>query len=838
MSGDVGSTSSYPEQAARTTRRQQRGRRRERQRRRRQWRHCRGGGDHNASFDEEGHMMSGHEGGPSSSSAAGATVHLPPANPDNVVSILEMVAELSSGPTSHRDGLVNAMLKSDYIRKLLDLEGVLEAQGNTQLLEHMFTIFKTLILMNDSNLIEVLFADDYLVDVIGVLEHDSEISPQHRIRHRDFLRKRVIFKEVIPFDSPELIFKIHQTFRLQYLKDVVLPRVLDDSTFGTLNSLIFFNNVEIVTHLQSDTRFLSELFRQLRQCSTPATASATQTSDLLLFLQEMCALAKNLQPPNRAAFYRSIVEQGLFEVFTIQLSDDAASNGADAAVKMSCTDIILATLSHDPSLLRSFITNQRPDHPLLRNLILRFINDDDIGVKNQVVEILKVLIDTEAMDDPTFKDQFLNVFYQDFGLQQLHKPLDRKWSVEELDHVTEGQGFVLNALCELLTYCIKHHTFRIKYFVLGNNTVKKVLKLTRFKDKFLQLSAIRFLRAFVGMKDDFYNRHLVKYKLFSHVIALFQQNGDRYNLINSAIIELFDFIKRENIKILIPHLVSEYQDLFTSIKYVSTFNDLLLQHDKNIDGSSSDFSRSSSTHSASGGGSRGSLGSRGRGPNAGNTSSDSEDADDDDEAYFNGSDDEDDDSSSSSSGSKKGNTVRTSSPSSASYSPSSSSLSPIASPSSLVDYEDEIVDEETEDVPSTSTTSSSSHKRGGSSPPAASSSSDDDEDSFSSPISSSKRSKTSHASPSSSSTSPSSSPSSSPSTPPSPTHSDPSSNLSSSSSPSTTNTTTSQSIQDHIITDDESTTTTSSDNSGSSSSSSPQPSTSQPLPTVTTAANS
>lgn len=30
-----------------------------------------------------------------------------------------------------------------------------------------------------------------------------------------------------------------------YLKDVVLPRVLDDATFATLSSLMLFNNIEV-----------------------------------------------------------------------------------------------------------------------------------------------------------------------------------------------------------------------------------------------------------------------------------------------------------------------------------------------------------------------------------------------------------------------------------------------------------------------------------------------------------------------------------------------------------------------------------------------------------------
>lgn len=46
-----------------------------------------------------------------------------------------------------------------------------------------------------------------------------------------------------------------------YLKDVVLPRVLDDATFATLSSLQLFNNIEVLMALHQDREFFPELFR-------------------------------------------------------------------------------------------------------------------------------------------------------------------------------------------------------------------------------------------------------------------------------------------------------------------------------------------------------------------------------------------------------------------------------------------------------------------------------------------------------------------------------------------------------------------------------------------------
>ena len=77
---------------------------------------------------------------------------------------------------------------------------------------------------------------------VGALEYDPELPA--RQRHREWLAERVVFKEVVPIADGALRAKIHQTYRLAYIKDVVLPRVLDDATFATFSSLILFNNVE------------------------------------------------------------------------------------------------------------------------------------------------------------------------------------------------------------------------------------------------------------------------------------------------------------------------------------------------------------------------------------------------------------------------------------------------------------------------------------------------------------------------------------------------------------------------------------------------------------------
>lgn len=55
-------------------------------------------------------------------------------------------------------------------------------------------------------------------------------------------------------------------------------------------------------------------------------------------------------------------------------------------------------------------------------------------------------------------------------------------------------------------------------------------------------AALRFCRRIVGLQDEFYNQYVERGDHFAPVVALFQRNSNRYNLINSAIVEMFNFI--------------------------------------------------------------------------------------------------------------------------------------------------------------------------------------------------------------------------------------------------------------------------------------------------------
>ncbi|RVE41057.1 hypothetical protein evm_014292 [Chilo suppressalis] len=100
---------------------------------------------------------------------------------------------------------------------------------------------------------------------------------------------------------------------------------------------------------------------------------------------------------------------------------------------------------------------------------------------------------------------------------------------------------------------------------------------------FLVLGALRFKRKIIALKDEYYNRYIIKGNLFAPVIDAFLRNNGRYNLLDSAILELFDFIRLEDIKSLCSHVVENYGKILDDVEYVQIFKALKMRYDQHQD---------------------------------------------------------------------------------------------------------------------------------------------------------------------------------------------------------------------------------------------------------------
>lgn len=499
----------------------------------------------------------------------------------------------ANGNIGGREALAKFILQDKYIPKLIPLVEMAEDLESIQDLHRLCSIMKMLILLNDNAIVEYVVTDDVVLGVVGALEYDPDF-PLHKANHRQYLSDESKFKEVVKIEDQLIRKKIHHTYRLQYLKDVVLARILDDPTFSVLNSLIYFNQVDIVQHLQANVSFLKELFGIFTNGTEP---NPQRKKDAVLFIQQCCAIGKSLPAAARAQLYQNFISSGLLEVIQYALRHQ------DASVRIAGTDILVSLIDHDALLVRSYIFKsiQEKSKPLTDTLIELLLIEVDLGVKSQMADAIKILLDPVAnvasMDALGHKgndfmtkarsshpaigqaDSFIQSFY-DESARKLFQPLKDLEERESMLNLTVSEVSLYAHLVEMLCFFIRQHPYRIKFFIVSEGFSARVARLLVCSEKHLKLTAIKYFRTCIGLHDEYHHRLMCTQRLFDPILDILYETMPRDNLLNSACLDLFEFIKREHIKPLMEYLVNTYREKWQTITYVDTFTGMIQRWDQ------------------------------------------------------------------------------------------------------------------------------------------------------------------------------------------------------------------------------------------------------------------
>ncbi|GAB7339990.1 hypothetical protein MBLNU457_6500t2 [Dothideomycetes sp. NU457] len=525
---------------------------------------------------------------------------------------VENIMRSASATHPGREALVKFIMSPEslYIPKLIPLVEMAEDLEDLTDLHRLCNIMKTLILLNDTAIIELVVRDEVILGVVGALEYDPDF-PSHKANHRQYLSDESKFKEVVKIENPETRRKIHYTYRLQYLKDVVLARILDDPTFSVLNSLIFFHQVDIVNHICGNGPFLTELFGVFG----PHEQDKQRRKDAVLFIQTCCAVAKNIQAVTRAQLFQNFINGGLLSVISFALRHP------EAAVRVAGTDILVALIDHDPAMIRTYIFKaiNEKSKPLTDTLIELLLIEVDLGVKAQMADAIKILLDPQAnaqsMDmlgrtngDFLAKmrtnaatapqtDSFIENFYND-SAKKLFQPLkdlefrkNRKsfpLSLDLLDanrlaivdDLTVQEASLYEHLVSVLSFFIRSHSYRSKFFTLSEGLHARVAQLMSSPQKHLKLCALKWFRTCLSLGDEFHNRQIIQFCLLEPVLAIVEQTLPKDNLLNSVCLEMFEFLGRDAPKPLLVHLVETYRDRLAAITYVETFPRILWKYEQ------------------------------------------------------------------------------------------------------------------------------------------------------------------------------------------------------------------------------------------------------------------
>ena len=295
-------------------------------------------------------------------------------NVENLDVVLETINQGTNAQFT-RTNILEFIIENDYFTKLINVFNEAENNENANVLYNVSDIVKSLFLYNESLIIEyILSSEEKILGLVGILEYDSEY-PNYKASHRNFLASQSYIK-VIPVENIE-IFK--RDFYLNYLKDVVLARFLDDSTFNLIASLIYSNHLEIFNYIK-DSEILEHLFSIYDNCNDEKNECNSidndddndddnikmKQRDGVKMLHQYVLIAKSLRKHD---FFALLVKHGLLKMINFALNDKQDQ------IRVLGTELIVIIIEQDVSLVNSIdheettTTIDNSDPPILEELV-------------------------------------------------------------------------------------------------------------------------------------------------------------------------------------------------------------------------------------------------------------------------------------------------------------------------------------------------------------------------------------------------------------------------------------------------------------------------------------
>ncbi|KAL7420313.1 Platinum sensitivity protein [Cryptotrichosporon argae] len=530
----------------------------------------------------------GHETSPTTSTSPLMSTLKEPWEPPTLANIKDQDLALRMHVKSQagRDRALEHILSDNYIKQLI---GVLHQAEDLESLEDLHalcSLMQTILMFNENAIFEYILADDIFLGVLGILEYDPEF-PTLKASYRDFFQTHSRFRTVVDIRDEAIRHKIHQTARLIYLKETVLARVLDDPTFGILNSYVFFNQVDIIAYVTNAKDVMEDLFRDFKPVPAPAAGAAAENvdkkKDVVLFIHQLMGMAKSVQVGTRLALYRALVERGL------ALVCEWAFGRAEATVRHAGAEMLTLAVEHDAPGVRTHVLREHDAgrRTLVVEITTLMQSTKDLGLVSQLAESMRTLLDSGDTPDPRAillmkKDQppadlFIAHFYEacaDAFVKPVLELPHVQTVTSRLEAFSPDRAALLSALADLLAYCMVSHNDNAKRWFLATTVQPRLASLLYAREKTLRHAALRFFKSCIRGTTHLVWRNYSKWNLFTHLIDLVLRETERDTMLSSACVDLLDMLRRENMKLIIMDIYQKCPDKMDALvrrPYVRTY---------------------------------------------------------------------------------------------------------------------------------------------------------------------------------------------------------------------------------------------------------------------------
>lgn len=447
---------------------------------------------------------------------------------------------------------------------------------------HLGAIMRCILQLNSSPVYSYVSRDpETLAQVASSLEYDFDTSLAGSSRRErpplaSFIAQHTSrYIEVVPFPS-HVTAMIHRHYRLVFVRDTLLGEEVGVN-LSNLASLIGNLSTDLCLALLDDPSYLESV----------VSVASDGSDDALRFFKEFLTLcSRTLQQERRVelltnAFSKfgaplvSCLESAIRQ-FPLSVESSDRSHPAVIAVEVTtllaqlCPGVLVANIlqTTHPSAADGL---DSPSGGVLLALLKILCEGWVSEAVEAAADAIRYLLD--GILPPSDKDRMVSTFYEHYI----------RFCIPTLDM----SGYSAQSLCSLLSTFATMHSYRMKYFVMRNAVLSRVLSCLDHHYRVVSVEVIRFVRTILGLKDDFYYRHIVKGDLLKQ---MFQALEGKDALVTSMILEILEYVREAAILPVMEYIVSQYASHFEGILHADSFDRLRLRYEQLTENNNSCFS--------------------------------------------------------------------------------------------------------------------------------------------------------------------------------------------------------------------------------------------------------
>ena len=407
-------------------------------------------------------------------------------------------------------------------------------------INYIFNIFKNLVLIGDQTIIKTLLNDELYLITFGALEYDFE--KMKSIPHRKYFKNIVKFKNPLNIKNEEIIEKINQNLRLTYLRDTALGRLIEDNAVKTINTILQYNHNDIIQFFLNNTIYLEMLLDQLKSNDLNIKKEAC------LFLSEIMECSKDVLQ-TRSTFNEYLLEQGILSIIGGIIEEYLLENKNDdnseikekkEFIKITVIEIFVDILISIPLVILDYLKKEN-DHNLLKQLTNIMLYSDNFGIKYEICQIYKTLIETQLKEKSSDR---MDLFSEPFKiiLKYLNNPIS---SSNNLTHQKKIEiSSTKQIIIEILITWFSLMNFNKQFWIEENKLDEIISNLLEEEDKVINLYTIKLLKCLINYTDPFICNKIVSEKLCNNLISLFKNNMKKKNIIISCMMDFFESLSK------------------------------------------------------------------------------------------------------------------------------------------------------------------------------------------------------------------------------------------------------------------------------------------------------